>query len=216
MTFSAALGLDAVLDLLLPRRCAGCSRPGTPWCPDCASCFAAPFPVHRPGLPPGLPVFAVGAYRGAARKAVLAAKERGRRDLLAVLAVALAAALHRLFPGPLWLVPAPSRAAASRRRGGPHMTAIAERVARLHPARVAHPLRLTRGARDSVGLSAADRAENLRGHLTVLPGALPPPRAPVVLLDDVITTGATAAACTRALRGAGTRVHAVLACTAVG
>ncbi|SDD21759.1 hypothetical protein SAMN05216174_108249 [Actinokineospora iranica] len=82
------------------------------------------------------------------------------------------------------------------------------------PAAVAPALRLTRGARDSVGLSPAGRAANLARHLAVDPAGVPPPGTPVLVLDDVVTTGATAAACARALAAAGHPVLAVLACTA--
>ncbi len=65
-----------------------------------------------------------------------------------------------------------------------------------------------------MGLDAYERATNLRGRLRHVPAASPPPGDPVILLDDVITTGATAAACTEALTAAGLTVLAVLALTA--
>lgn len=119
----------------------------------------------------------------------------------------------------LWLIPAPSRPAAVRRRGGNH---IADAVA--HTARewarlgvavgVAPALELGARARDSVGLDPASRAANLRRHLRIDHTALPPPGEPAIFVDDVITTGATVAACTTALSAAGVRVVAVLALTA--
>jgi predicted amidophosphoribosyltransferase len=83
-----------------------------------------------------------------------------------------------------------------------------------HEAAVAPALRLTAGARDSVGLDADERAANLRGRLRHVPAGSPPPGTPVTFLDDVITTGATAAACTETLTTAGLHVVAVLAITA--
>jgi predicted amidophosphoribosyltransferase len=74
----------------------------------------------------------------------------------------------------------------------------------LHPA-----------TRDSVGLTAAGRLANLSGQVRLAPAGLPPPASPVVLLDDVITTGATAAVCASVLAAGGYRVTAVLALTAV-
>jgi predicted amidophosphoribosyltransferase len=79
-----------------------------------------------------------------------------------------------------------------------------------HLASVAAVLRLSGRTRDSVGLDAAARTANLRGRLRCAGPA--PPTA--VLLDDVITTGATAVACTAALKAAGTRETTVLAFTA--
>jgi len=152
------------------------------------------FPVERPGL---AEAFALGPYAGAARRAVLAYKERGRRELAGVLGKTLAAALPSLRAGPYVLVPAPSRPAAARARYGQHMTAVAHACAEaLGSAVVAPVLRLSGRARDSVGLGPQARAANLRGRLRVV-GACPV--GSVVLLDDVITTGATAVACASAL-----------------
>jgi predicted amidophosphoribosyltransferase len=78
-------------------------------------------------------------------------------------------------------------------------------------AAVAPVLRLSGRARDSVGLDPDARVMNLRGRLTCV-GRVP---REVVLLDDVITTGATAAACVAALREAGAEVTTVLSLTAV-
>jgi predicted amidophosphoribosyltransferase len=102
-------------------------------------------------------------------------------------------------------------------RGGEHMARLAQVAAGVcAPAAVAPALCLTSGAHDSVGLTAVARRANLAGRVRLRPGGLPPPGTPVVLLDDVVTTGATAAACTSALKAAGVRVSAVLALTTAG
>ncbi|HEV2779146.1 MAG TPA: ComF family protein, partial [Actinophytocola sp.] len=118
-----------------------------------------------------------------------------------------------------YLVPVPSRPGAASRRGGQHMLAVARHAAAAlaragWAAAVAPALRLDGRARDSVGLDARARAANLRGRLRHVMAGTPPPGQPVVLLDDVITTGATAAACTMVLRAAGVTVAATLALTA--
>lgn len=211
----------ALVDLILPNRCAGCASPEGPWCPHCARSLSAPAPVSRPGLPPS---YALAAYDGGARRAVLAYKERSRRELAGPFGAALAAAVPRLLAaepraGPVALVPAPSRPAAARQRGGQHMVAVAQRCAgHLRrsgvPAGVARALRLDGRAADSMGLDAVARAANLAGRLRPVPARTPRPGTRVVLLDDVITTGATAAACVSALASVGTEVTAVLAITA--
>lgn len=122
--------------------------------------------------------------------------------------------------GPWCLVPAPSRRSASRLRGGPHVQRLAEAAARClartgAEAFVAPALEL-KGARDAVGLSRAERVANLAGRLRFVPAGGPPPGSRVVVLDDVITTGATAAACVRALTDAGVAVSAVVALLAAG
>jgi predicted amidophosphoribosyltransferase len=84
------------------------------------------------------------------------------------------------------------------------------------PATTSPALRVHRRARDSVGLDAAARIANLAGRIRAVANQAPPPGARVVLLDDVITTGATAAACVAALGSVGVPVTAVLALTTAG
>jgi predicted amidophosphoribosyltransferase len=117
-------------------------------------------------------------------------------------------------------VPAPSRRAAARSRGGDPVTTMA-RAAAAYTARCGlatgvAPCLLTAGAaRDSVGLVAAARAANLAGRVRWRPAAAPPAGATVLLLDDVLTTGATAGAACRVLRGAGLAVDGVLVLASV-
>jgi predicted amidophosphoribosyltransferase len=203
--------MRSILDLIVPNHCAGCDQPGTAWCASCAASLRA-FPVARPGLSAA---FALAVYAGPARRAVLAYKEKGRHELSTTLGAALARALPAIRAGPYVLVPAPSRPSAARARYGQHMVAVSRACAMAltragHHASVAAILRLSGRARDSVGLDSAARTANLQGRLRCVGPA--PPSA--VLLDDVITTGATAVACTAALKAAGTRETTVLAFTA--
>ncbi|MFL6122653.1 ComF family protein [Actinophytocola sp.] len=203
--------MRSILDLLVPNYCAGCDLPGTSWCADCAGSVRV-FPVARPGLSGA---YALTGYRGPARRALLAYKERGRHELSTVLGGALATALPTIRAGPFALVPAPSRPSAARARYGQHMTAVARACATAlrkagHQATVAPVLRLSGRARDSVGLDPEERVMNLRGRLRCT--GRPPTTA--IVLDDVITTGATAAACVAALTDAGTKKTTVLAFTA--
>ncbi|MEO7125828.1 MAG: ComF family protein [Nakamurella sp.] len=198
------------LDLVLPRVCPGCFAP-EPWCADCAATISGrPRAVTAPeamldefaaaGL--ALPtVHALTRYSGPIRAAIVAGKERGRRDLPPLMGVALGRGLTALqdvgvIPADLWLVPAPTRPASARARGGDPVTvmarsAAAELAAVGRPTGVAPCLYLARGTRDSVGLDAAGRAANLARAVRFRPEATPPRGAFVVLLDDVLTSGAT-------------------------
>ncbi|KOV81998.1 ComF family protein [Nocardia sp. NRRL S-836] len=193
------------LDLLVPSRCSGCGRSGPACCSSCLRVFGPPSRLSVPGVGP--PVWALAAYGGVARELVLAFKERGARALAAWFGALVAAALVSVGPAPWVLVPAPSRSAAARERGGDHMVRIA-RAAQI--ASVAPLLSFAAGVADSVGLGPGARRRNVDGRILVC--GRPPPGT-VVVLDDVVTTGATAAACVRALRSSGVRAKAVLALT---
>jgi predicted amidophosphoribosyltransferase len=195
--------LAGLLDLLLPGSCGGCGAGGAGWCPECTAQLPRP---HRVVLPAAPETLAAGRYRGPLRTALLAYKERGRRDL----AAPLAAVLAPLVPRRALLVPAPSRPSAARARGGDHVLRLCRRVA---PERTLPLLGLARRTRDSLGLDAAQRAANLAGRVYVRTRENPP--GPVLLVDDVVTTGATLRACARALGEVGIGVAgAVVLCDA--
>jgi predicted amidophosphoribosyltransferase len=219
--------MTPLLDLLIPARCASCGAPGSPCCAPCQTAWGSLSEIARGPTTGLVPVYALARYADEARRLVLAYKERGRRDLAPSLGHALAAALPRLPANPRapdggwWLVPVPSRRHASRIRGGPHVRRMAEECAKALagqgiPAAVAPVLRLKAGARDAARLNRTERAANLDGRIGWVPDAAPPIGTPVILLDDVITTGATAAACTRILDAKGIHVSAVVALTAAG
>jgi predicted amidophosphoribosyltransferase len=203
-----------LVELVLPLECGGCGAPSTRWCATCARALTvrSDEPVLvTPRLDPGVPVFALGRYAGVRREAIVAAKERGRTDLIRPLSSALHDGLVRLLAWgivetPLTLVPAPTRRSAARRRGGDPVTRMALAAAP-HGTTVSAALRIRAFTRDSVGLSAAERQHNITGRVAL--------RRPVVgdvlLVDDVVTTGATADESVRVLRNAGARVAAVLA-----
>ena len=200
----------ALLDAVLPLECGGCGAPQTRWCQACAAALRVhtdePL-VVSPRIDPGAPVFALGRYAGPRRRAIVALKEHGRRDLVAPLAAALADGTHRLAgwgiltPDPT-VVPAPTRRLAARRRGGDPVT----RIAAAAGLRVVPALRTAALVRDSTGLSSAARERNIAGRVRLTRR----PAGEVLLVDDVLTTGATAREAVRTLAAAGVGVAAVL------
>ncbi|AQT81232.1 phosphoribosyltransferase [Mycolicibacterium litorale] len=204
-----------MLDLILPLECGGCGAPSTRWCDVCAAALQVKLDephLITPRVDPGVPVFALGRYAGSRRQAIVAFKEHGRRDLVAPLARALALGIHRLLgwgilDAPSTIVPAPTRVLAARRRGGDPVTRIAARATGNHPRiSVTQALRTRAFARDSVGLTSADRERNLRGRIKLTRSVT----GPVLLVDDIVTTGATARESVRILEAAGAQVTAVL------
>ncbi|MGW3185413.1 ComF family protein [Kitasatospora sp. NPDC001119] len=222
--------LAGLLDVLLPADCAGCGSEHTQLCPACRHALATARPAPTP-----LPwTHAAAPYTGPVRQLLLAHKERGALRLAAPLGEALGRAVRsalgaRAGAAPLLLVPMPSARSAVRARGHDPTLRLAGAAARsLRRAgldvRAAPLLRHARPVADQAGLNAAERRRNLHGALTVLPRArtgragLTGPGSVVgpgslagrhpVLVDDLVTTGASLAEAARALADAGLPVRA--------
>lgn len=201
--------------LVLPTGCAGCGRPlvRDRLCEACQEVLRGPVPrrVWPSSLPAGLPrVHGSLVYRDEARAVLLAHKERGVLCLSGLLGELLArsvsAALRGARPGEVALVPVPSSRRSVRRRGHDPTLRIARSAVRQltlqgKPARVLPVLRQCRPVTDQAGLSAPERMTNLRGALVACPGSarLFAGRR-VVLVDDLLTTGASLVEAARAMR----------------
>lgn len=202
----------ALVDLVLPRACAGCREPGWSVCPACVDRFGPPRRHTPDPCPADWPPTFVGAeYADPVRTVLLAYKERGRGELAGPLADALAravaAAVGRVEP--VALVPVPSRRSAVRERGGDHLLRLTRLAARRlcaagRDARVAAVLQVSGRPRDSAGLSAPARAANVRGSFRLARGRSRPLSTArvAVVVDDVVTTGATLTEVVRTLRAA--------------
>ncbi|MEO6715147.1 MAG: phosphoribosyltransferase family protein [Mycobacteriales bacterium] len=199
--------LAALLDLACPRFCAGCGVRGALLCDPCAvGVLGSPFPADPTPRPAGLPpVYASTAYDGPARAALIAFKERGRLGLAGPLAAALASAVA--VTGADLLVAVPSSRAARRTRGYDHTAMLAKRAAAQLGLGVLGGLAQPRRVSDQAGLGTQARTANLAGSMQFA-GRAPAVGARVVIVDDIVTSGATLADAARALRCAGIDVAA--------
>ncbi len=199
--------LAEALAIVLPDRCTGCGVDGAALCPDCSvalRCLPPVVVVPRHGGP----VHAALPYEGAARAALLALKESGRTDLATPLAGALAGALRAALPPgdrPVVVVPVPPSAAGDRRRGYRPVELLLRRAG-LRPTRLLRT-RAEAGAPQKT-LDRAGRAAAREGAFLVVRGGERMRGCDAILVDDVVTTGASLAAAQAALEAAGVRVLA--------
>jgi len=226
--------LGAVADLgglVLPVSCPGCGAFDEVVCAECLTllggtawrCEDGAGRLDRMDGRPPLPVWTLAPYTGPMRELVVAWKDRGRADVGGRFEAALDRGVRGLVPAlragtsdVLLVVPAPSTGAARRRRGDDVVGRLARATARACStaglAAEAVPVLVRRGrGSDQVGLGARARSRNLVGHVVVRRSSASSIRGrSVLLLDDVLTTGATLAACEQALGLAGAVVIGAL------
>ena len=210
--------------LVVPVRCAGCELWDVALCEPCAvqlsyqgllSCaFQAPRldPVLQD---PHFASYALWENSGVVKDAITRWKDHGRLDLTGYLATQLRQGAGVLGAGigldrrELAVVPVPSTAQANRKRYGQLTTSLAQELVRGlrqagYAAKVQELLALNRSGEDQTGLGARARQANLQ-HRVKMRGEVRG-QTPVLLVDDVQTTGASLAACYRVLHTAGAQV----------
>ena len=220
----------SALDLLAPRACAGCDRPDLLLCPSCRSLLFRPLSRPAPAYATGL-ALACAPYRGAVRRIILSWKDHDNRPLdrpLGQVMADLAPALSRLIdpllrPRPakaILVVPAPSSRASLRRRGRVHLEPIllsmAQALQRQGLAAQVEPALIMNSVRTKSVQAGGrrNRSRRLAGRIA----AADPSRLaghPVLVVDDIITTGSTIRQCARALEAVGALPLAALALAAV-
>jgi ComF family protein len=191
----------------LPRHrgaACGCGAALAPGLPACGRC--------RRGLSPFGAGASLGPYEGVLRVAVHELKYRSRRRVAGRLSEAMLddPRVRGVLAGAEALVPVPLHPRRQRTRGFNQSELLAEALG--HQAGIAvaaSALVRRKDTRSQTGLSAAARRANVKDAFAVRRRAQVAGRT-VVLVDDVLTTGATAAACARALRAAGAREVRIL------
>jgi ComF family protein len=166
----------------------------------CPTCLAAPaaFDWAR----------AAGLYAGPLREAIQRFKFGHRAALARPLAALVLEQCAAAVPAGAVIVPVPLARERERERGFNQAALLGERVARaLRAPWRSRWLARSRATAPQTALSAKERRDNVSGAFVASTAAA---GAEVVLVDDVLTTGATAAECARALRAAGARSVGVL------
>lgn len=196
---------DELLAFVLSASCAGCDRGGSILCAECRDRLRPdPISVRTRG---GLTVIAALEFGGVAARCIRRVKEEGETLLARPLGVALGVVLTRAVRADHLVVPAPTSRAAYRRRGY-RVPELLLRRAGVSPSPL---LRTVARRADQRGLDARSRAENVHRSMAVRGGA---GGARVILMDDVVTTGATLDEAARALRAAGYTVDGAVALAA--
>ena len=212
---------DDLHDLVWGTRCAGCARPGRQLCRGCQALLAGSTPVRRvvSGAAGEIACTAGAAYDDLTQRLVPAWKNDGRTGLTRPLAARLAVAVELATDGAdeVWLVPVPSRPESLVRRGFSPPLLLARELVRLggrrRPLVAVGAVVAPGGVGDQIGLGRLDRQRNLdhtmRAGDRALLGQLQTScrrAASILLVDDVVTTGATLAETARVLSSAGVTV----------
>jgi predicted amidophosphoribosyltransferase len=210
-------------EIIFPSRCIGCSTLGISICSECRQQWHPHF-YQREILCSSeeFPVFSSIQYSPIASRVLLSAKESQLRAADQLLIAGMAHALNLFVNryGSATLVPIPSRKSATRKRGRNFLQEITLEVAKKTGLPYQSLLSHNRKVRDQSNLNLLDRSRNISGSFSVSRdisanislGNIGPK---IIVIDDLITTGATLGEAFRALRTAGFSVlGAVTSCTA--
>lgn len=204
---SALRGIGTELAaLLLAASCAGCGEPGELLCAVCRAQLTAAGPVATV-TPHGLVVQAALSFDGVAARCIRRLKGEGETLLARVLGRVLAPVLDAALTSGALVVPVPTSRAAFRARGYRVPDLLARRAGAVPVPLLAPAVERA----DQRGLDVRERRENVRGSMRARRRGA---GERIVLLDDVVTTGATLDEAARALTEAGFDVVSAVALAA--
>ena len=186
---------------MLPIECAGCGAPDRSLCAGCLAALA-PQP-QRHELADGTTVVCALDYDGPVRAAILALKENGRTDVARALAVPFARAMTEARAGvpPLEVLPVPTSRSAFRRRGYDPLALLVRRAGVRAATELAYARRTSQQKRLAVDERARNRAGSLRARRPLTGRRF-------LLVDDILTSGATLDEAARAVRAQGGEIVA--------
>ena len=198
-------------EILFPNRCFGCKALGPDICSKCRVLWNPH--LYRSTLD-SMHVYSAVLYSPVAKRIILSAKENGIKSADNLIIDALTHSLHLLlrdFEIGI-LVPAPSRKGSNRKRGRDFLSEITHSIARRESLECMDLLFHSRKVRDQSGLNAHDRRENIYQALAIDRNKLSGLGVDndVILVDDLLTTGATLLEARRALKVRGVRVIAAI------
>ncbi|MYD36531.1 MAG: ComF family protein [Dehalococcoidia bacterium] len=195
---------DSALRLLFPPRCVLCGREGDLVCESCRRSLPPRLdPDAIPKLNGIRAARAVWPYEGNVREIVRHYKYNGLRSLAPVLALEMGDVLHEWGPATDVIVHVPVHPARLRERGFDQSGLLARELSQMTGlVAISALVRLRETGVQARAMSAAERAANVRGAFHV-PNPAQIRRANVLLIDDVLTTGATLTEAARALRHGG-------------
>jgi ComF family protein len=212
---------STALDVAFPAVCSGCGREGQPLCADCLPALdvRSNVPGGTPiGLPADIPapllqVEWCAPFAGPVRAALHHLKYAGERRLAETLGGAVARRWERVGTGAQVVVPVPVHAERERQRGYDQAALIGAVAARQLGLPMARALERERATVAQFELGRDERAANVAGAFRLRDREAEARAVAgrwVLLIDDVVTTGATLAACATALRlGGATAVSAI-------
>jgi predicted amidophosphoribosyltransferase len=213
--------LKSLHQLIYPASCLVCQKPNHLICPSCISTWQQPI---KTGQINKIPIYFSTYYSAECAKIILSAKENGNTVARQLLVNAIANAIGKVIydfklQESITLITIPSRKSAIRKRGRDHINQLVAEVislAKIDGIEISNlnMLQLNKSIEDQSKLNKGERAANLYGaYLAICPESAP---KNLIIIDDLITTGASVQEAVRVLSIINLRPVAIITACAVG